>query len=335
MIVSRFLLIFTSTFIALSDAFLCSLSALSLGSLQGENLLSQKSLVCSSTIADRRSSCRLITTRMASFHPSSVKAISLDVTGTILIHANPIMETYADAAVWARLPNPPTAAELKPAFKKAYFDSLTAMPCFGHDQGLSSRQWWVKTVRAALENTGRKDYTQDEFDRFFRRVYQHYGSLEGYVKLDDAVPFLDFMTQRGLTLGVTTNTPVRTMETVLPMNGFHDYFRWFVCSQDVGVEKPGAAIFQKAWEQAQFWVPGIKKEEILHIGDSLEADFCGARAFGFQALLLDRSDNPRVTVYQDWLEAPDYEGKSEADILASTIKDLSEVTQKFKAASSK
>lgn len=74
--------------------------------------------------------------------------------------------------------------------------------------------------------------------------------------------------------------------------------RWFVCSQDVGVEKPGAGIFQKAFEQAQFWVPGIKKEEILHIGDSLEADFCGARAFGFQALLLDRSDNPRVTVYQ-------------------------------------
>ena len=56
-----------------------------------------------------------------------------------------------------------------------------------------------------------------------------------------------------------------------------------------------------------------------------QADYCGAKAFGFQALNLDRSDNARVTVYQDWLHAPDYPGKSEADIRENTIKDLSEV----------
>jgi len=39
---------------------------------------------------------------------SRIKAISLDVTGTILVHSNPIMETYAAAAIWARLPNPPS-----------------------------------------------------------------------------------------------------------------------------------------------------------------------------------------------------------------------------------
>ena len=50
---------------------------------------------------------------------SRIKAISLDVTGTLLVHRYPIMETYAAAAVWAKLPNPPTAEELKPAFKKA------------------------------------------------------------------------------------------------------------------------------------------------------------------------------------------------------------------------
>ena len=44
-----------------------------------------------------------------------------------------------------------------------------------------------------------------------------------------------------------------------------------------------------------------------------------------QALHLDRSSNARVTVYQDWLEAPEYPAKSEADILAHTVKDLSEV----------
>lgn len=141
-------------------------------------------------------------------------------------------------------------------------------------------------MRSALEFCGRDSYTQEEFDRFFRRVYQHYGSLEGYDRLPDAERFLAWARDaKHLTLGVTTNTPVRTMETVLPMTGHMDDFRWFVCSQDVGVEKPGAAIFERAYREAQFWAGPLEKDEILHIGDSLEADYCGARAFGFQARL--------------------------------------------------
>ena len=73
---------------------------------------------------------------------SKVRAVSFDVTGTILVHRYPIMDTYAASAIWARLPNPPTSAELKPAFKKAYFKHLTESPCFGAKEGLSSRQWY-------------------------------------------------------------------------------------------------------------------------------------------------------------------------------------------------
>ena len=48
---------------------------------------------------------------------SRVRAISFDVTGTVLVHKYPIFDTYAEAAVWAKLPDPPSAIELKPAFK--------------------------------------------------------------------------------------------------------------------------------------------------------------------------------------------------------------------------
>jgi hypothetical protein len=33
--------------------------------------------------------------------------------------------------------------------------------------------------------------------------------------------------------------------------------RWFVCSQDVGAEKPDKAIFDAAFDQARFWMPGV------------------------------------------------------------------------------
>ena len=157
------------------------------------------------------------------------------------------------------------------------------------------------------------------------------------------------------TKGITTNTPIRTVETVLPMLGLHEYFNWFVCCRDVGVEKPGREIFDRTFLEAQFWHPELRREEVLHIGDSLAADFCGARAAGFQALFLgkcrdlyfirfimfsffyflswnagvDRSANPRVTVYQDWLTAPDYEGKSQEDIALYTVNSFADVMDKL------
>jgi len=237
------------------------------------------------------------------------------------------METYADAATWARLPNPPSASELKPAFKKAYYENLISKPCFRNDPNLySARTWWIGTVKRTLELCGRT-YTETEFNRFFRRVYQHYGSLEGYELLPDAIPFLDYLGKRtDLTLGITTNTPSRTLETVVPMLGLHNYFSWFVCCQDVGAEKPSKEIFDEAFMQAKFWSgEDLKRSEILHIGDNLASDLAGAKAAGFQALLLDRSENPRVNVYQDWLVAPEYPGKSEGDINKCTVKSLGAV----------
>ena len=168
-------------------------------------------------------------------------------------------------------------------------------------------------------------------------MYSHYGSLDGYEKLPDAVPFLEFLKGQNnrYLLGVTSNSPVRTIETVLPMLGLHEYFNFFVCCQDVGCEKPSAGIFQATYDRAKFWMPDLKKEEVLHIGDSMPADFCGARSFGFQSLLLDRSNNPRVTVYQDWLEAPNYPGKTTEDIVKGTVTDLLQVMPMLVAAKNK
>ena len=83
------------------------------------------------------------------------------------------------------------------------------------------------------------------------------------------------------------------------MMGLHDRFSFFVCCQDINFEKPSHEIFEKAFVEANFWVGGnLQRDEVLHIGDSLAADLAGAKSFGFQSLLLDRSENPRVHVYQ-------------------------------------
>ena len=174
-------------------------------------------------------------------------------------------------------------------------------------------------------------YSEEDFDRYFRRVYQHFGSPRGYKVLDDAEEFLaSAWSSDDLLLGITSNTPTRHMESVLPMLDIDHKFQWFTCSQDVGHEKPSTEIFADSLAQARFWLPDLQASEILHIGDSLACDYCGAKAFGFQALLLDRSDNPSVTAYQDWIAAPDYPGKSAEDIEAHTITSLLDI-QKYLA----
>jgi len=156
------------------------------------------------------------------------------------------------------------------------------------------------------------------------RVYQHYGSSHAYQILPDALSTLQYLHQHRnrYTLGILTNSPQRSIETILPALGIHDHFHWFVSCRDVGAEKPDPAVFDAAFQQAQCWGPGLQREEILHCGDSLAADYCGARAAGFQALYLDRSSHPLVSVYQDWLKAPDYPGKCEQDIQEGTITSL-------------
>ena len=87
---------------------------------------------------------------------------------------------------------------------------------------------WELVVSNTIEETGRK-YNSIDFQRYFRRVYQHYGSLDGYEILDDAMNFIKWADSlknkdgtKRFTFGVTTNTPYRTIETVLPMMG-NDY----------------------------------------------------------------------------------------------------------------
>ena len=288
---------------------------------------------------------------------SKIRAISFDVTGTLLATREPVVKSYHDACLWARLPDPPTRDEMKEAFKIAFRERSLESPCFGGVEGISGRAWWKDTVKRVLyhaKKTGDREegsddnddsnnnksydvYTEEQFQRYFRRVYQHFGSPAGYMVLEDAASLLSSIASAAATapeeatipvLGITSNTPTRHMESVLPMlDGLHDKFSWFACSQEVGHEKPAPEIFATALEQARFWLddPDLPPDAVLHIGDSYACDYCGARAFGFQALLLDRSDHPTVTTYQDWLDAPDYPGKSLEDAEDHTISSLEEV----------
>ena len=52
-----------------------------------------------------------------------------------------------------------------------------------------------------------KTVSEADFERYFRRVYQFYGSASGYQALPDAESVLPVLAEKNLVLGVTSNTP--------------------------------------------------------------------------------------------------------------------------------
>ena len=102
--------------------------------------------------------------RTCSLRP--VRAISLDITGTLITHKGSVVQHYVDAAVWAQLKNPPSVDEMKPAFKQAYKERCLESPCFGGAEGISGRDWWRGTARRVMELCGRS-YAEEDFDRWF------------------------------------------------------------------------------------------------------------------------------------------------------------------------
>ena len=100
-----------------------------------------------------------------------VRAISLDITGTLITHRGSVVQHYVDAAVWAQLENPPSTNEMKPAFKQAYKERCLSSPCFGGAEGISGRDWWRGTARRVMELCGRS-YAAEDFDRWFRSAHK-------------------------------------------------------------------------------------------------------------------------------------------------------------------
>ena len=101
-----------------------------------------------------------------------------------------------------------------------------------------------------------------------------------------------------------------------------DDISFVVLSYDVGFEKPDRKIFQAAEEMLRETLAGgcedtygngIDGYEKLYVGDELKKDYVGARAAGWNSLLIDRGrklKDPLVKVEaSEYRAGPDFEGQ--------------------------
>lgn len=105
----------------------------------------------------------------------------------------------------------------------------------------------------------------------------------------DSVEALRQLVARDVPVGVVSNASGQIEEVLLRSgvchvgDGPHSGVRVIVDSHVVGVAKPDPAIF----EPALVHFPGVERERIAYVGDSVTMDIAGARAAGLHPILLD------------------------------------------------
>lgn len=252
-----------------------------------------------------------------------IRAITMDVTGTMVQFNGRIEEHYGNAARWCGVALSPAEVQSIPrGFNQAYKETCAKHPCFGNSS-MSAKQWWRECVVRCLELSGAR-MTRDQEERVFQRVYSIFGSHATYSAFEDAAPFLKWAHRRGIIVGVVSNADERYGDSILPMLDLADKLSFMVFSKEVGEEKPQRKIFDAAVQAAEPWLVKERRwgadaaplipSEVLHIGNDFDKDYIGATDAGFQAVLIDRFKNGEgeewarngAPVFEDLIDVVEY-----------------------------
>lgn len=100
-----------------------------------------------------------------------------------------------------------------------------------------------------------------------------------------AVQICQYIKSQNIKIGLITNGYTETQKNRVKQSELFPYIDSITISEEIGFRKPQPQIFEIALNKHN----GIKKEEVLMVGDNLNADIYGANQFGFDSCWFHRS----------------------------------------------
>ena len=202
-----------------------------------------------------------------------VRAVSFDVGGTLIAPWPSVGDVYARAAHACGIQANPEI--LNRQFRAAW----RRRRAFDH-----SRQAWRELVDQAFHGVCPTPIPAT----VFAAIFDDFGRASAWRIYPDVLATLSALQAHALDLALVSNWDQR-LKPLLAELQLTAYFKVIVVSCEVGFTKPEAGIFGAA--QAQLRLPA---ESILHLGDSFDEDVAGARQCGWQALHLQRDQQPQA-----------------------------------------
>lgn len=209
------------------------------------------------------------------------KVIFLDAAGTLFDVRGSVGEVYGKfARSWGITVS---NEDLNTAFFQSFADS-NPMAFPGRELARIPQlefEWWQAVAAKAFQIAGVFNQFSD-FPKFFAELYAHFATAEPWFVYPDVLPALNKWQQQGIELAVVSNFDSRIYAVLKALN-LAEYFTSVTISTEVGAAKPQSQIFTVALQKHN-----CIAENVLHIGDSFKADYCGAKAAGLKAIWLNR-----------------------------------------------
>lgn len=141
------------------------------------------------------------------------------------------------------------------------------------DSGITRERFEEKRLELAQTGTDGNNAAI----KFFNLVKTPWHS-EDETPFEDSAETLEYLKNKGYKLGVLANQPLGT-EQRLQTWGLLHYFDVIAASAELGVTKPDARIFEKAFELAR-----CTAEDAIMVGDRLDNDMIPAKSLGMQTV---------------------------------------------------
>jgi putative hydrolase of the HAD superfamily len=155
--------------------------------------------------------------------------------------------------------------------RRAALDTLERHPELEHDEEI----WVLFTERIIVGMGGSGDTYACAVE--MTRAWEH---AQHFDLFDDVLPVLADLRERGLKIGLLSNT-ARDLDRFVAHHGLE--VDAVLTSRAHGKTKPHEAIFRRMLELLD-----VGPDEAVMVGDSVEDDIEGAKALGIRPFLLDR-----------------------------------------------
>jgi putative hydrolase of the HAD superfamily len=220
------------------------------------------------------------------------KIIFLDAAGTLFDVRGSVGEVYRQLANSFGVTV--NSQELNAAFSQS-FASASPMAFPGIELAKIPHlefEWWQTVCAKAFQIAGVYHQFSD-FPNFFAQLYAHFATAEPWFVYPDVLPALNKWQQQGIELAVVSNFDSRIYPVLKALN-LAEYFTSVTISTEVGAAKPDSQIFTAALQKHN-----CLAENVLHIGDSFKADYCGAKTAGLNAIWLNRKPEKQDLIKMD------------------------------------
>jgi putative hydrolase of the HAD superfamily len=206
-----------------------------------------------------------------------VRGVLFDAAGTLLDLRPPLAERAAETVRSWGVEVDVEAAVRSLATRRDW-------PPDTPDPELRRARWtaFCASVLRALVPAPSRRACEGSIDLAAQRLAGETLDPRNYALYPDAVACLAALAARGVPVGIVSNFDVWLLDVVEALQ-LADAFACVVLSSVEGCCKPDPRLFAAGAERL-----GVDPAEILFVGDSPRADVEGARAFGMQAVLIDR-----------------------------------------------